>query len=191
MPNKKLSIAIVGAGMGGLAVAATLRRVGFDVQVYEQASALRAHRRRHPDDAELDEGAARHRHRGAAARRPRSRRYSHLNRDRDTGEVTRELPMPESLYGAPYLCMHRADLHDALASVRAAATSSISARSSPASTRRAGRVTLAFADGTNAHGGCRDRRRRRALDRARHHRRPGRRRSTAAASPIARCFRRR
>ena len=30
--------------------------------------------------------------------------------------MTRELPMPESLYGAPYLCMHRADLHDALAS---------------------------------------------------------------------------
>ena len=26
----------------------------------------------------------------------------------------RELPMPESLFGAPYLCMHRAELHDAL-----------------------------------------------------------------------------
>ena len=39
MPNKKkLSIAIVGAGMGGLAVAATLRRAGIDVQVYEQAT---------------------------------------------------------------------------------------------------------------------------------------------------------
>jgi salicylate hydroxylase/6-hydroxynicotinate 3-monooxygenase len=43
--------------------------------------------------------------------------YSHLNRVWDTGEVTRELPMPESLYGAPYLCMHRADLHEALLSV--------------------------------------------------------------------------
>ena len=41
--------------------------------------------------------------------------FSHLNRIGDTGEITRELPMPESLYGAPYLCMHRADLHDALA----------------------------------------------------------------------------
>ena len=30
-------IAIVGAGMGGLTAAATLRRAGFDVQVYEQA----------------------------------------------------------------------------------------------------------------------------------------------------------
>src|SRR5262249_57100279 len=41
---------------------------------------------------------------------------SHLNRDGYTGEITRELPMPESLYNAPYLCMHRADLHVALAS---------------------------------------------------------------------------
>src|SRR5262249_12542453 len=34
-----------------------------------------------------------------------------------TGELMRELPMPESLFGAPYLCMHRGDLHEALASV--------------------------------------------------------------------------
>src|SRR5258707_13897970 len=33
-----LSVAIVGAGMGGLATAAALRRVGIDVMVYEQAS---------------------------------------------------------------------------------------------------------------------------------------------------------
>jgi len=32
--KKKLSVAVVGAGMGGLAAAATLRRVGIDVQVY-------------------------------------------------------------------------------------------------------------------------------------------------------------
>jgi NADPH-dependent 2,4-dienoyl-CoA reductase/sulfur reductase-like enzyme len=31
-------IAIIGAGMGGLASAAALRRVGIDVTVYEQAS---------------------------------------------------------------------------------------------------------------------------------------------------------
>jgi salicylate hydroxylase/6-hydroxynicotinate 3-monooxygenase len=38
MNKKKLSVAVVGAGMGGLAVAATLRRVGIDVQVYEQTA---------------------------------------------------------------------------------------------------------------------------------------------------------
>ena len=34
---KKLSVAVIGAGMGGLATAAALRRVGIDVTVYEQA----------------------------------------------------------------------------------------------------------------------------------------------------------
>jgi salicylate hydroxylase/6-hydroxynicotinate 3-monooxygenase len=38
MNRGNLSVAIVGAGMGGLAVAATLRQVGIDVQVYEQAA---------------------------------------------------------------------------------------------------------------------------------------------------------
>src|SRR5262245_52308116 len=37
MSRSNISIAIVGAGMGGLAVAATLRRIGADVHVYEQA----------------------------------------------------------------------------------------------------------------------------------------------------------
>ena len=34
---KRLSVAIIGAGMGGLAAAAALRRVGVDVTIYEQA----------------------------------------------------------------------------------------------------------------------------------------------------------
>src|ERR1700716_4159651 len=38
MRNAVHSVAVVGAGIGGLAVAATLRRIGVDVQVYEQAS---------------------------------------------------------------------------------------------------------------------------------------------------------
>ena len=37
---RRTSIAIVGGGIGGLTVAASLLRAGFDVQVYEQASAL-------------------------------------------------------------------------------------------------------------------------------------------------------
>ena len=35
--GKKLSIAIVGAGIGGMTAAATLRQAGIDVNVYEQA----------------------------------------------------------------------------------------------------------------------------------------------------------
>src|SRR5437773_4309026 len=37
MVQRKPCIAIVGAGMGGLAVAATLRGVGINVEVFEQA----------------------------------------------------------------------------------------------------------------------------------------------------------
>ena len=33
----KLRVAVIGAGMGGLATAAALRRVGIEVTVYEQA----------------------------------------------------------------------------------------------------------------------------------------------------------
>src|SRR6266571_4505236 len=113
---KKLSIAIVGAGIGGMTAAATLRRAGFDVRVYEQAprfarigagiqmmpNSMKVLRRIGVEERVID-----------TSFKP----YSHLNREWDTGEVLRELPMPESLFGAPYLCMHRADLHEALLSV--------------------------------------------------------------------------
>src|SRR5947207_12686222 len=117
MPDKKnLSIAVVGAGMGGLAVAATLRRVGIDVQIYEQAARfarIGAGIQMMPNSMKVLRGIGIEQRLRDVAFAP----YSHLNRIGDTGEVTRELPMPETLYNAPYLCMHRAELHGALASV--------------------------------------------------------------------------
>src|SRR4051812_46911514 len=111
--KKNLSIAVIGAGMGGLAVAATLRRVGFDVQVYEQAARfgrIGAGIQMMPNSMKVLRGIGIENRLRKVAFAP----HSHLNRIWDTGEVTRELPMPESLYGAPYLCMHRAELHGAL-----------------------------------------------------------------------------
>src|SRR6202166_2862008 len=116
MVERKLSIAIVGAGIGGMAVAATLRQIGIDVRVHEQA----------PRFARIGAGIQMMPNSTKVLRRigveQKLRRtafmpYSHLNREWDTGEIMRELPMPEDLFGAPYLCMHRADLHDALISV--------------------------------------------------------------------------
>ena len=75
--------------------------------------------------------------------------YSHLNRIGDTGEITRELPMPESLHGAPYLCMHRGDLHDALPRLLPAEIIHLGKKLTGLD-QAAGRVTLSFADGTRA-----------------------------------------
>jgi len=75
--------------------------------------------------------------------------YSHLNRAWDTGEVLRELPMPESLFGAPYLCMHRADLVDALVSIVPADIIELR-KTLVGLDQRAGQATLTFADGSTA-----------------------------------------
>src|SRR3954468_17510133 len=111
-----LSIAIVGAGMGGLTAASTLRLFGFDVRVYEQATRfarIGAGIQMMPNSMKVLREIGIEPRVRAVSFEP----YSHLNRQWDTGEVMRELPMPETLFGAPYLCMHRGDLHDALASV--------------------------------------------------------------------------
>ena len=116
MGLEKLSIAIVRAGIGGMAIcghfaanrrkserlrtgAAQFARVGAGIQM--MPNSMKVLRR------SAWKKSAPH------AFQP----YSHLNREWDTGKVMRELPMPENLFGAPYLCMHRADLHDALAAV--------------------------------------------------------------------------
>ncbi len=113
--KKKLNVAVVGAGMGGLAVAATLRRAGIDVHVYEQAqrfARIGAGIQMMPNSMKVLRGIGIEEWLHKISFAP----YSHLNRDGYTGEVTRELLMPEGLYGAPYLCMHRGDLHDGLLS---------------------------------------------------------------------------
>src|ERR1700712_4331236 len=116
--SRPLSIAIIGAGMGGLATAAALRRVGIDVTVYEQASQF----------ARLGAGIQIGCHalkvlRGLGLEeRLRSQSFyprSWNNRDWKTGEVKFDMIFGESAeqkFGAPYLLAHRGDLHAALAS---------------------------------------------------------------------------
>ena len=145
----ELAIAIVGAGMGGLAVAATLCRSGFkNVRVYEQASGfarIGAGIQMMPNSMKVLRGIGVEERLRRIAFAP----YSHLNRVWDTGAVTNELPMPETLYGAPYLCMHRADLHEALASVVPPGSIQLG-RKLVGLAQAAGTVTLRFADGTDA-----------------------------------------
>jgi 2-polyprenyl-6-methoxyphenol hydroxylase-like FAD-dependent oxidoreductase len=145
--NAKVSIAIIGAGMGGLAVAGTLRRAGFEnIRIFEQASRfarIGAGIQMMPNSMKVLRGIGVEERLRRTAFAP----YSHLNRVGDTGEVTIELPMPESLYGAPYLCMHRADLHDALASVVPPETIHLGRKLTDLSQGK-GAITLYFADAT-------------------------------------------
>jgi salicylate hydroxylase/6-hydroxynicotinate 3-monooxygenase len=114
---KPLDIAIVGAGMGGLATAAALRRVGISVTVYEQA----------PQFTRLGAGiqigcnAMKVLRRLGLEQRMRAGSFyprSWNNRDWKTGNVKFDMIFGESAeekFGAPYLLAHRGDLHAALA----------------------------------------------------------------------------
>jgi salicylate hydroxylase/6-hydroxynicotinate 3-monooxygenase len=115
---RPLSIAIIGAGMGGLATAAALRRVGIDAMVYEQAaqfSRLGAGIQIGCNAMKVLRGLGLEARLRAQSFYPRSWN----NRDWRTGEVKFDMIFGESAeqkFGAPYLLAHRGDLHAALAS---------------------------------------------------------------------------
>src|SRR5262245_36742741 len=113
-----MKVAIIGAGMGGLAAAAALRTQGIDVTVYEQARQF----------ARIGAGIqigcnAMHVLRGLglepALRAQTFYPRSWNNRHWQSGEVLFDMVFgapAEQKYGAPYLLAHRGDLHAALAS---------------------------------------------------------------------------
>jgi salicylate hydroxylase/6-hydroxynicotinate 3-monooxygenase len=115
---RPLSVAIIGAGMGGLASAAALRRVGIDVTVYEQAAQFT----RLGAGIQIGCNAMKVlRELGLEAKLRAQSFYprSWNNRDWRTGEVKFDMIFGEAAerkFGAPYLLAHRGDLHAALAS---------------------------------------------------------------------------
>jgi 2-polyprenyl-6-methoxyphenol hydroxylase-like FAD-dependent oxidoreductase len=148
MANPTRSVAIVGAGIGGLAAAATLQRIGLDVHVYEQASRFArvgAGIQMMPNSMKVLRGLGLEERLADIAFAPKS----HLNREWDTGEVSNELPMPAERYGAPYLCMHRAELHAALASIVPSECISLGKKLVGLAQDEQG-VTLSFADNCTA-----------------------------------------
>ena len=115
---RRLNVAIIGAGMGGLASAAALSKAGIDVTVYEQArqfTRLGAGIQIGCNAMHVLRGLGLEQHLREQTFYPRS--WS--NRDWRTGEVMFDMvfgPSAEEKYGAPYLLAHRGDLHAALAS---------------------------------------------------------------------------
>jgi salicylate hydroxylase/6-hydroxynicotinate 3-monooxygenase len=149
--QQKLSIAIVGAGIGGLAFAAALRKHFIEPVVYEQAdsfarvgagiqqspNALKVHRWLGIEDRLRQVGYA---------------PTSSLNRDAYSGKVTNDHPLGrevEARYGAPFLTLHRGDLHEALASIVPAQNIRLGKRLTRIAQDGA-RVQLSFADGSEA-----------------------------------------
>src|SRR5215468_3320712 len=114
---RPLNVAIIGAGMGGLATAAALRRVGIEVTVYEQARQFA----RLGAGIQVGCNAMKVLRELGLEEKLRSQSFyprSWNNRDWKTGEVKFDMIFGESAeqkFGAPYLLAHRGDLHEALA----------------------------------------------------------------------------
>lgn len=146
-----LTFAIIGAGMGGLTAAAALHRRGFDVRVYEQAARfvrLGAGIQMSPNAMRVLRGIGLEARIRAKAFQP----HSWTNREWDTGAMKYELPLgtdAEARYGAPYLLMHRGDLHEALVSAVPAERIERGKKLVDLDWRSGG-VELRFADGTKA-----------------------------------------
>src|SRR5258708_5270034 len=146
----KLSVAIVGAGMGGLATAAALHRAGSGGNVYEQASKftrLGAGIQIGCNAMKVLRGLGLEPLMRASAFYPRSWN----NREYDTGEVRFDMifgEQAEQRYGAPYLLGHRGDLHAALASAVPAEAIHLDHRVVDIEQNPDRSVKLAFANGS-------------------------------------------
>ena len=149
MGNPVRSITIIGAGIGGLAAAAALRRRGIAVDVYEQAdkfARVGAGIQQSPNAVRVLRGLGIEDRLRQVAFHP----ASSLNRDAVSGEVTNDHPLGHELeqrYGEPYLTLHRGDLHEALASIVPGDCVHLG-KKLVAIKARGARTELSFADGS-------------------------------------------
>ena len=148
---KPLNVAIIGAGMGGLATAAALRKVGIEVTVYEQARQFA----RLGAGIQVGCNAMKVLRGFGLESRMRSQSFyprSWNNRDWRTGEVKFDMifgETAEAKFGAPYLLAHRGDLHAALASAVPEQVVRLNHKLVGLDETTDG-VRLSFADGTTA-----------------------------------------
>lgn len=116
MTNAQPSIAIIGAGIGGLAASACLRKAGIETTIFEQAPAFA----RIGAGIQMSPNAMRVLYGIGIGDRIREMAFEPphwRNRDHDTGRLSNDHPLgPDAFnrYGVPYLLMHRGDLHAGL-----------------------------------------------------------------------------
>jgi salicylate hydroxylase len=153
---EKQKILIAGAGIGGLTAASCLMRQGFEVEVYEQAPIL----------SEVGAGiqisanamhVIRHLGLGDAISRAGVRPKAYVFRLHDTGEIIQTFELSEEheqQHGAPYIQLHRADLHDLLVAKALEGKPDVVRLNHKVVdfAERADGVELKFADGSSAHG---------------------------------------
>lgn len=143
------TVAVIGAGMGGLTAAAALRRAGIDAHVFEQAPAFA----RVGAGIQISPNAFRALESfgvGPALRRIGVAPVALCNRTWDTDELLNEVPggdAAERRYGVPYLLAHRADLHAVLVSMVSPEALHLNKRLADLRPTPDG-VELAFADGS-------------------------------------------
>ena len=148
----RLNIAVAGAGIGGLAIAALLARAGHDVHVYEQAprfARVGAGIQMAPNAVKVLRGLGVE----EPLRRIAFQSDVALSREWNSGEVTSELKLGreiEEQYGAPYLFLHRADLHTAIAGMVPPQIVHLGRKIVGIESGASG-VTLVFADGDRVH----------------------------------------
>jgi salicylate hydroxylase/6-hydroxynicotinate 3-monooxygenase len=145
------AVAIIGAGIAGLTAAATLRRIGLEADIYEQAQAFAwvgAGVQLNPNAMKVLRGLG-------LEQRIRSVGFAPevgYNREWDSGAVTYLHPMGaeiEHRFGAPDISLHRAELHAALISINA--PDIIHFDKKLVGLDRAGsRLRLTFADGSQS-----------------------------------------
>ena len=117
MSGGEMSLAIVGGGIGGLAAALSLLKVGVDVHVYEQAGALTevgAGIQISPNATRILDGAGI----GNALEETGVKPQAFHQRRWDDGRTLLRTPIAEAMeaaFGFPYYHMHRADVLTALA----------------------------------------------------------------------------
>lgn len=145
---EKSEIAIIGGGLGGLVAAHLFLRAGHDVRVYEQAPALSrigAGIQLGPNVLKIMQRIGLQEKVEAMGSHP----PSWISRNWDDGAILAEIPLNRRRdhYGAPYVTIHRGDLHILLATSLPENVLCLDKRLE-AITRLPGGIGLEFANGS-------------------------------------------